>query len=79
MKRCASCSDVGRSTMRHLAITVLWTLENPVPVLQFSGAFLQQWPSAMRQAAYSAQLVTRGGVEEQIRYDRCETNCLVDI
>lgn len=65
--------------MDHLATILLQTIEQPLPVLHFTGAFLKQWPQGIRQALHSAQLLHRGGVEQQIQCDWCADACLADI
>lgn len=65
--------------MHHLATILLRTIEQPLPVLHFTGAFLKQWPQAIRQALLSAKLLHRGGVEEHVRCEYCEDACLMPI
>jgi hypothetical protein len=65
--------------IHHLATLLLRTIEQPLPVLHFTGTYLKQWPHAMRQAMLSAQLLHRGGVEEHVQCEACEHACLMPV
>jgi len=79
MMSCESYFADGVSTMHHLATILLRTIEQPLPVLHFTGAFLKHWPEELRQALHAAQLLQRVGVEQQLRCDWYDWGCLADI
>ena len=65
--------------IHHLATILLRAIEQPVPLIHLTGAFLRQWPHSLSQAIVSAQLLRKDGMETQWRCQRCASTCLADV